>query len=209
VKAASEKVTGMNKKTIQMYFASSLYEAWFSETAHTSGMGSMIITRKTVGGAMVGVNFLCDHFCLGVRDCFAFMESEAKYRSILRGIRDREVIEPANPGYVTKYILGLVQWAKEIGFPPHADYRFCSEILRGIPADEGATFQYGKDGSPFYMNGPYDEPYRIRQIVETLMAYKARTGNEANYAIGGPVPPELFEELERQGVLQLEQTDEP
>jgi len=176
----------MNKKTIQMYFASSLYEAWFSENAITGGIGTMILTRKTAGGAVAGVSFLCNHYCLGVKDCFAFLESEASYRSILRGIQEREELRLVEPGYLKKYILGLVQWAKEIGFPPHSDYRFCSEILRGVPSDEKAVFQYGKDGIPLYINGPYDETYRIRQILKTLDDYRERTGNKADFALMGP-----------------------
>lgn len=186
----------MNKKTIQMYFGSSLYEAWFSEDVFQSGMGDMVISRKTTGGAVVGVVFLCDHFCLGVKDCLPFMESEAGYRGMLQKIRGGQVMKAVNAGYVKKYLLGLVEWAKEIGFYPHADYRFCSEILRGIPVDENATFQYGKDGTPFYMNGPHDEPYRIKQIVNTLMAYRQRTGKEAHYTLMGlTLPPELLQEL--------------
>jgi hypothetical protein len=180
----------MNKKTIQMYFGSSLHEAWFSDTAISGGIGSMIVTRKTAGGAVVGVVFLCNHYCLGVKDCFAFMESEAGYRSIIEGIHDREDLKLVEAGYVKAYILGLVQWAKEVGFRPHADYRFCSEILRGFPANENAAFQFGKDGLPYYMNGPYDEPHRIRQIVATLNEYRERTGNEAYYTIGGPMLPD-------------------
>jgi|GEM_PF-2254392 len=176
----------MNKKTIQMYFASSLYEAWFSENVITGGLGTMLLTRKTAGGAVAGVSFLCDHYCLGMKNCFPFLENEASYRSLLAGIGEREKLRPADAGYVKKYILGLVQWAKEIGFPPHADYRYCSEILRGIPVDEQATFQYGKEGAPHYINGPSDEAYRIRQILKTLDNYRERTGNKADFTLIGP-----------------------
>jgi hypothetical protein len=184
----------MNKKTIQMYFGSSLYQAWFSENVFESGMGSMILTRKTVGGAVVGVVFLCDHFCLGIKSCFAFMESEASYSALIQEIQAREDLKPADAGYVKKYILGLVQWAKEIGFPPNSEYRYCSEILQGIPVDNEATFQYGKDGAPLFINGPHDEPYQIRQIVRTLEAYRERTGNEVHFTLlGADAPTELLD----------------
>jgi len=198
----------MNKKTIQMYFASSLYQAWFSENVFEDGMGSMILTRKTVGGTVVGVVFLCDHFCLGVKDCTAFMESEAWYRAMLEQIQVNEELKAVDAGYVKKYILGLVQWAKEIGFPPHSDYRFCSEILRGIPVDNNATFQYGKDGVPLYINGPHDEPYRIRQIVATLEAYRERTGNEAHFSLLGPAAPlELPQEMGQEREWPVEEIE--
>lgn len=175
----------MNKKTIGMYFGSTLYQALFSDHIYIDGMGTMILTRKTAGGAIVGVCFLCDHYCLGVKDCYPFMENEATYLTLLRRIRENEELKNVDAGVLKQYILGLVQWAKEIGFTPHADYRFCSEILKGFRADEEATFTYGKNGVPTYVNGPYETPAQMSEIIGTLMAYKERTGNEADYILMG------------------------
>jgi len=171
----------MNKKTIQMYFGSPLYQAFFPVNIADSGMGSVVLARKTMTGAIVGVDFLCDHYCLGVKDCFPFYYDYAGYRDFLLKIGSREELQESTPGYVKKYILDLVAWSKSLGFFPHPDYRTCSEILSGFTADEDATFQFGKDGVPFYINGPYDTPQRVKSIINTLESYKARTGNEAYY----------------------------
>ena len=78
-------------------------------------------------------------------------------------------------------------WAKEIGFFPQGDYRFCSGIFQGIPVDESATFHFGQgeDGTPFFINGPHDTPQRVRQIMSTLQAYEARTGKKTLFMLGG------------------------
>ena len=47
----------MNKKAqIEMYFGSQLYEAWMPKDMGSSGMGSAVLTRKTVGGAVASIN---------------------------------------------------------------------------------------------------------------------------------------------------------
>ena len=183
----------MNKKTIEMYFGSDLYEAYIPENLFSPGMGHVILSRKTKGGAVVGVAFLCDHFCLGVKDCLAFMENEAGYRALIHRVSDNARLTAVPAGTVKKYVTDLVQWAREIGFEPHADYRFCSKILQGIPIDETATFTYGKDGVPTYVNGPYEDSYRIKQTISKLEAYKQRTGNKVDFTIIMPdLPLELL-----------------
>jgi hypothetical protein len=173
----------MNKKTIMMYFGSPLYQAFFPTTIASSGMGNVVVTRKTAGDALVGVIFLCDHYCLGVKDCLPFYESAQTYRAMLQNLSSVGPLEEVSPGYAKKYIADLVAWSKAIGFFPCSDFRACSEILRGIEPDPTATFEFGHQGVPMYINGPHDTPQRIQTIVNTLEAYKARTGAEANYTI--------------------------
>ena len=173
----------MNKKEIQMYFGCQVYEAYLSAGLFSSGMGYAVLARKTAGGAVVSVNFLCDHFCLGIKDCFPSLQSEAVYRETLRNTSQASELAAVAPGYLKKYVIDLVAWAKSIGFDPHPDYKFCREILQGIVPDPEAIFQFGLDGVPTFMNGPHDTPQRVQQVVATLEAYKARTGLEANFTM--------------------------
>ena len=57
------------KDTIQIHSGSALYEVWFSDNIDVEGLGSMILARRTVGGMSCGAVFLCDHYCLEVKDC--------------------------------------------------------------------------------------------------------------------------------------------
>jgi len=169
-----------------MYMGARLHEAHFSNEVMRSGMGTMQLTRKTAGGMIMGVSFLCDHFCLGVKDCFAFLENPTVYQDMLDKLRMNEEIEAADPGKIKTYVTGLVRWAKEIGFDPAPDYRFCSQIFQGIADNLDVSFQYGKDGMPFYINGPHDTPQRVRQIADKLAAYQGRTGEQTDYLIIAP-----------------------
>ena len=188
----------MSKKAqIEMYFESQLYQAWMPSNPGTIGIGNAILARKTMAGAIVGVTFLCDHYCLGVKDCYAFLENESGYRHIIQRIQETQELVPVEPGYLKKYVLELVAWAKDIGFFPHPDYRFCSGIFKGIPVDEQATFHFGReqDGVPMFINGPNDTPQRIKQILATLQAYEARTGNKTHFMLGPGGVDDEFEAL--------------
>ncbi|MHB9133455.1 MAG: hypothetical protein ACYDBB_20510 [Armatimonadota bacterium] len=176
----------MNKKQIQMYFGCQVHETLMSRNLSTSGMGSVIIARKSTSGIIAAAVFLCDQYCLGVKDCFAFADSEAGYRGVLSGIKEHEILETVAPGCAMKYLVELVRWARSIGFEPHPDFRFCKEILQGLPIDNSATFEFGHDGMPMYINGPNDTPQRIEQIRKTLDAYQEKTGIEPQFMIGGP-----------------------
>ncbi len=177
------------KDTIKMYFGSAFYEAWFSENVTVEGIGTMILALRTAGGVICGATFLCDQYCLGVKDCFAFLEPEGYYRSLLERIRENEELRPVDGGTLRQYIAGLVRWAREVGFEPHHDFRFCSQILLNFPANTAVEFTYGKDGVPFYINGPYDTPARIEEIAQKLQAYRERTGMQADYLLIGEAPP--------------------
>jgi len=181
----------MSKKMIEMYFGSPLYEAYLSSALERSGIGNIILSRRTAGGMIAGVIFLCDHYCLGVKDCTPFLESEAGYRSLYRRIDESEHLIAVDPGTFKHYITGLVRWTRDLGIEPGSQYRFCAQILIGIEENATTTFHYGKDGMPFYINGPHETPRQIMEIVNKLMAYKARTGNEVHFSIIGPVVEQL------------------
>ncbi len=174
----------MNKNQMRMYFSCAPYQAFFSHMVDDEGMGNMVLARKSTSNIIAGAVFLCDHYCLGVKDCFPFGENEMGYNQIVRRFAAREPLEPVTPGYLKAYTIALVAWARGIGFEPHPDYRLCREVLQGITPDPDASFTFGKDGMPYYIQGPNDTPRRQQQIIQTLEAYKARTGNEVHYMVG-------------------------
>ena len=68
-----------------------------------------------------------------------------------------------------KLLDGVVDYAKELGFNPHPDYKNAKEIFGDIDASVcPVKYIYGKDGKPFYMNGPYESPADVHKIINTL-----------------------------------------
>ncbi|MEL7227989.1 MAG: DNA-binding response regulator, partial [Cyanobacteria bacterium J06576_12] len=45
------------------------------------------------------------------------------------------------------------------------DFQKAKEIL-GSPLDKLPQLAFGKDGKPFYVSGPYDQPQQIIQTLE-------------------------------------------
>ena len=68
-----------------------------------------------------------------------------------------------------KLLEEAVAYARSIGFQPHADYLTALRLFGDVAAaDSQATFEFGKDGKPFFESGPYDTPERCRRIITTL-----------------------------------------
>jgi hypothetical protein len=56
--------------------------------------------------------------------------------------------------------------------------------------------EFGKDGKPFYVSGPYDDQRKIDRILHTL----ERTAGKGNYeyVIHLGEPPDLFDQWEEE-----------
>jgi hypothetical protein len=49
-----------------------------------------------------------------------------------------------------------------------------------------ASFQFGKNGKPFFMSGPYDTPAKIDRIIRTLTDRVGPEGFDYVIALGDP-----------------------
>ena len=118
-------------------------------------------------------------------------EQRIKARMFSTGDRNFEKLHQT---CAKKLLDGVVDFAKELGFAPHPDYKNAYELFGNI--DAGACpvkYTYGKNGKPFYMNGPYESPADIERIINTLTKkcgpdgfhtlkeYRKRNGSGAVY----------------------------
>ncbi len=60
-------------------------------------------------------------------------------------------------------VLGAVEYARQLGFQPHRDFTAAAGHLGDWIGPSAITF--GRDGMPFYMQGPYDSPYHVIQTL--------------------------------------------
>ena len=68
-----------------------------------------------------------------------------------------------------KLIAEAVDYAQELGFPPHRDYKNSKGLLNGIDLKAcPVTYRYGKDNKPFYIQGPHETPPQVKKIVKKL-----------------------------------------
>lgn len=143
-----------------------IVETLVSSSVWESGIGYGIITRRVTSTKLALGNFLIDRYCLGVKNCFWKICSDDEHRKICEQIRNSSTLDAVSPEFLSKLVHCAADYAQSLGFPPHADFRYVRLLLDGIdPSLCDETFEFGKDGKPLYISGPYDSPERARAIA--------------------------------------------
>ena len=149
-----------------------IHECLIPNDLFISGLGELVVTRRIPNGDIAMSAFIIDVFCLGVKDAMFMVMPESEYEHKIKGrmsAAGNRGFEKLHQSCAKKLLDGVVAYAKELGFPPHPDYKNANEIFGII--DPGACpvkYTYGKEGKPFFMNGPYESPADIEKILNTL-----------------------------------------
>lgn len=161
---------------------------WVSDVLWEEGIGWVCVSRELPNGTVAYVLFLIDRFCLGVKDAMAEITGRFTYDSrIEREMRSRFSAKNITPAAARKLVEDAVAYANRLGLPPHPDYHKFRHIFGDIdPQACTEEFEFGKNGKPFFVAGPYDSPERCAHILKTLEASCGPGGYE--YLI--PVQPD-------------------
>ncbi|WP_446009802.1 hypothetical protein [Candidatus Electrothrix sp.] len=176
-KAAQKKqgLTGAFNHYRAMHLALSapIFECWEAgqlfDPQNDVGIGPVVITRKTTNGDILASVFLVDVYCLGIKDSFLRMFNEETYPSFMKKINEQGGFKKIHPTCARKLVEGAGKYAAGLGLSPHKDYREAKKIFGDI--DSAAcprSFEFGKDGMPFYIAGPYDKPKFIKNVLTKL-----------------------------------------
>lgn len=171
-------------------------EAYVSSNLFKVGIGNVVVARfRGSGEVEVGV-FLVDVYCLGVKDAFYVRVDRTEYESLLDSAIKAEDRERFDPPSARKLVEGAVAYAENLGLPPHPDYKKAGRVFGGINAAEStASFIYGKNGKPLYIQGPRDSLQFCRRVVNQL---RRRCGDGGfNFILS--LTDEGIAELERSG----------
>lgn len=158
---------------IHQAFKAPVYECWeaeqlFDQDSH-SGIGLVMITRKSSNGNIVASVFLVDVYCLGVKNCFVKVLNEENYPSFLEEVNRQGILKKIHPTCARKLIEEAGKYAADLGFSPHKDYQEAKRIFGDIDSVAcPRSFQFGKDGKPFYIAGPYDKPSFVKNVANKL-----------------------------------------
>ena len=153
------------------------------EIFEESGIGSVVISRIKENGNVAVSVILLDVYCLGAKNALFHVLPPADYQELLRHIGTHETLKPAPPACARKLVEDCIGYARDLGFEPHADYEIARQLFGDIEAgDCTETYEFGKDGKPFYVAGPNDSAKKMARIVETL-SKNCGEGN-FNYLLG-------------------------
>ncbi len=161
-----------------------LHECWMADTTFEQGMGGVMVSRKTPDGYIAFGVFLLDVYCLGVKDAHCGVVAPYEYSQKFAKHKLPYIPVPIEPAAARKIVESAVAFARSLGFSPHADYNKAKFIFGNInPDDCPDEFEFGQDGKPHFISGPYDGPSRCKQILNTL----ERTCGHGNYyfTLGG------------------------
>jgi hypothetical protein len=133
------------------------------------GIGQLLIVRREPEGRLVYAVYLVDVFCLGVKNAFWRPGDNASVTETLKQMQTVERMTQTSPACLAKIVKGAVEYARDLGFPPHPDYRHASLLLDGIDLAECPNeFTFGKDGHPLYIQGPNESPEQALAIMERM-----------------------------------------
>jgi hypothetical protein len=141
------------------------------ETLWEDGIGHLVIVRQESEGNLVYASFLVDVYCLGVKNAFWDAGSPGDLRELIERMEEAQPMRPIAPECLVKIVQGAVEYAQFLGFRPHHDFRHAGMLLAGIdPAGCTRKFSFGREGRPFYIQGPNETPEEARAIADHLRA---------------------------------------
>ena len=163
---------------------------WVMRNWKANGLTIVVVARRQPDGNIVFGNYLVDYYCLGVKDAYynaGILPGEFRRDYLLRLFRGDKPVE-ISPALAHELIYGSIEYAARFGFKPHRDFKIAQYILDPPDAHpRSGSVEFGKDGKPLYISGPYDDADAIvRQLMRMAGAgnfnYLMQVGPPADWA---------------------------
>lgn len=139
------------------------YEA---EKGHV-GLVSVLIARDAGRSRLSVCGYLVDVFCLGVKNVIGPLVMDAGQCAEFTRHYFRAFDEPPQEApldLAQHLVYGAVDYARSLGFEPAADFEDVKAHLGSWCGPSSIGF--GRDGKPFYVEGPYDDADHILRQLE-------------------------------------------
>ena len=134
------------------------------------GLAQIFVTRMEKNKYLV-CSYLVDYWCLGIKNALGPRKLDGtKYEAMVEKSyanfnQDYREISLAQAQAI---ILGAVEYASKLGLKPHRDFETAKAHL-GKPSEKLLPIEFGRDGKPFFINGPYDNSQKIiAKLEETV-----------------------------------------
>lgn len=133
----------------------------------TLGIGPVLVVRKLRNRRTASL-FLVDYYCLGVKNAEPYEFSNDEKFRMLKSVAFSQFPEGAveiSLMQAQAIVFGAEDYARKLGFEPHRDYAEAKGVLGDRP-DALPDLEFGRDGMPFYFDGPYDNPQKVIRTLE-------------------------------------------
>lgn len=132
----------------------------------TGGLVSVLVARRHRFDKVSVCGYLADVYCLGVKNVLGpdIMDDLALHRFLPTYYGAYPYgWQEASIELAQHIVFGAVEYARGLGFEPHAGFPQAADHLGAWDSQPAITF--GMDGKPHYISGPHDNP---RKVVKTL-----------------------------------------
>jgi hypothetical protein len=163
-----------------------IYECLILSSLFSVGIGEVFVARKLPNAQIAVSVFLVDVFCLGVKNAFFKVTPGEEYDDMIEEVSggNRE-FESIHPSCARSLVEGAVEYAKNLGFNSHADYKKAAQLFGKLDASVCPVhYEYGKNGKPFYMREPYESDMESKKIVDKLHEKCGEGGYRFVYVMG-------------------------
>jgi hypothetical protein len=130
-----------------------------------NGLAGIFVLRRKQSGKIVFGSFVVDMFCLGLKDTFFKLDyTDADFELMLDSIYQTP-LEPIDPNLAFNIIYGGIEYAEDLGFAPHKDFKITEYLLPPVEEVPYMEVEFGKDGQPYYFEGPNDNAAKVIAIL--------------------------------------------
>ena len=153
-----------------------IFECLIGSLWRTNGQASIIIARINLKnpGFMSISCYLVDMWCLGVKDAFIRhkMSTNEYFAHKARITEPHKGLDNISYEDARSLIFGGLRYAESLGFSPHQDW-YVAQYAIEPERPYIDKFAFGKDGKPYYIQGPYDhERFRLDDIIKKIAPHK-------------------------------------
>ncbi len=161
---AKSKIKQKNETLIKnrvkgLAMSGSVHESFIQ---YDDGLMTIFLARKKESLYTVSV-ILVDLYCLGAKNAFLSQVDEMQYHEM----RTRKT-DDISPEQAKKVILDSVEYADNLGFKAHKNFKKAIKAYDDIDEDKECEFEFGKNGKPYFFAGPFDSPEISQKIINTL-----------------------------------------
>jgi hypothetical protein len=139
-----------------------------------SGLVLVLVSREDRNRQVSVCGFLLDVYCLGVKNAVGprrmRRDELGAYTAAYFSAWDGSA-RPIPIDLARHLVFGSADYARALGFSPHADFARAARQLE--PWDGPSDIRFGCDGVPFYTEGPYDDAEQVLSTLESTVG----TGN--------------------------------
>ena len=152
-----------------------LLGCWIMQGWQEAGIAPVVVARQQDANKVIFGVYLIDIYCLGVKNAICNADFPRKRFDNELERLCQGTPEEIDASLAHELIYGSIIFAERYGFKPHQDYQLAKFILEPPDAYRPThKLEFGKDGKPFYVSGPYDN-------AKAIVAQLERTAGSGNY----------------------------